>query len=41
MPADDPILHDPDGGLARLRAIMARLRDPAKGCPWDIEQDFA
>ena len=26
--------------LARLRAIMARLRDPARGCPWDIEQDF-
>jgi len=25
-------------GLAR---IMARLRDPASGCPWDLEQDFA
>ncbi|MDG4648806.1 nucleoside triphosphate pyrophosphohydrolase [Roseibacterium sp. SDUM158017] len=27
--------------IDRLRAIMARLRDPATGCPWDIEQDFA
>jgi ATP diphosphatase len=24
----------------QLLAIMARLRDPARGCPWDIEQDF-
>ena len=24
-----------------LLAIMARLRDPASGCPWDREQDFA
>lgn len=23
-----------------LLAIMARLRDPDGGCPWDIEQDF-
>ena len=27
--------------LARLRAIMARLRDPVTGCPWDVEQSFA
>jgi MazG family protein len=27
--------------LRRLLAIMRRLRDPAGGCPWDIEQDFA
>ena len=27
--------------LHRLLAIMARLRDPATGCPWDIEQTFA
>jgi nucleoside triphosphate diphosphatase len=26
--------------MDRLRAIMARLRDPRTGCPWDIEQDF-
>jgi len=27
--------------LERLRAIMARLRDPVTGCPWDVEQSFA
>jgi ATP diphosphatase len=26
---------------ARLLEIMARLRDPEKGCPWDVEQDFS
>ncbi|MFC7704929.1 nucleoside triphosphate pyrophosphohydrolase [Plastorhodobacter daqingensis] len=31
----------PDAPLPRLLAIMAALRDPARGCPWDIEQDFA
>lgn len=31
---------DGDEGIARLLAIMARLRDPETGCPWDIEQDF-
>lgn len=25
----------------RLLEIMARLRDPNGGCPWDLEQDFA
>ena len=24
-----------------LLAIMAKLRDPDGGCPWDLEQDFA
>ena len=24
-----------------LLAIMARLRDPQGGCPWDLEQDFS
>lgn len=24
----------------RLKAMMARLRDPKNGCPWDVEQDF-
>ncbi|BBF70158.1 MULTISPECIES: nucleoside triphosphate pyrophosphohydrolase [Sphingomonas] len=24
-----------------LAEVMARLRDPDTGCPWDIEQDFA
>ena len=27
--------------LHRLLAIMARLRDPERGCPWDVEQNFA
>jgi len=27
--------------VARLVAIMARLRDPAGGCPWDLAQDFS
>jgi ATP diphosphatase len=27
--------------LERLVAIMARLRDPERGCPWDVEQNFA
>jgi ATP diphosphatase len=35
------LIADPDGGLPRLREIMRRLRDPAAGCPWDIEQTFA
>ena len=39
--ADDPLITDPEGGIDRLVEIMRRLRDPATGCPWDIEQDFA
>lgn len=27
--------------IARLIAIMAKLRDPDGGCPWDIEQTFS
>ncbi|WP_312325215.1 nucleoside triphosphate pyrophosphohydrolase [Stenotrophomonas sp.] len=27
--------------LDRLLGIMARLRDPRDGCPWDLQQDFA
>ena len=27
--------------IAELLAIMARLRDPDGGCPWDLQQDFA
>ena len=26
--------------LARLLEIMARLRDPETGCPWDVKQTF-
>ena len=43
MPAagHDPIIFDPEAGIARLLAIMAALRDPESGCPWDLEQSFA
>lgn len=37
----DSLVHDPEGGMDRLVEIMARLRDPASGCPWDLEQTFA
>ncbi len=29
-----------NGQVERLLAIMARLRDPDSGCPWDVRQDF-
>ncbi|GMV63570.1 MAG: nucleoside triphosphate pyrophosphohydrolase [Parvibaculum sp.] len=29
------------GRIETLLEIMARLRDPDGGCPWDLEQDFA
>jgi ATP diphosphatase len=28
-------------GVTELLAIMARLRDPERGCRWDLQQDFA
>ena len=31
----------PSPPLDRLLTIMARLRDPERGCPWDVEQTFA
>ncbi len=31
----------PPIGIDRLLTIMAALRDPKTGCPWDIEQSFA
>lgn len=41
----NPMLFDETGDagaqMLRLAAIMAALRDPETGCPWDIEQDFA
>ena len=38
--SSDEIVHDPDGGIDRLVEIMARLRDPVAGCPWDVDQTF-
>ena len=35
-------MTQPDlSSLAELLAIMARLRNPDGGCPWDLEQTFA
>jgi nucleoside triphosphate diphosphatase len=31
----------PMQAIALLLQVMARLRDPLHGCPWDIEQNFA
>lgn len=30
----------PSGKIERLLEIMAALRDPETGCPWDVEQSF-
>ena len=32
--------RDERPGIDRLLEVMARLRDPAGGCPWDLEQSF-
>jgi ATP diphosphatase len=34
-------MQHPEAEISRLLAIMAQLRDPARGCPWDQVQDFA
>lgn len=34
-------MTDSESAITELLSIMRRLRDPAQGCPWDIEQDFA
>src|SRR6201999_340934 len=31
----------PSRDIARLIEIMAALRTPGSGCPWDLEQNFA
>jgi ATP diphosphatase len=31
----------PSRDIARLMEIMAALRTPGTGCPWDLEQDFS
>ena len=33
-------LHAEDG-IARLLRVMARLRDPDAGCPWDVDGNGA
>ena len=37
MPDD----HAPPADIRTLLGIMARLRDPSAGCPWDVAQTFA
>jgi ATP diphosphatase len=32
---------EPSRDIARLLEIMAALRTPKTGCPWDLEQDFS
>ena len=39
--AGQPAVSGPERGIDRLLAVMRRLRDPERGCPWDIEQSFA
>jgi nucleoside triphosphate diphosphatase len=34
-------MSDPAAALEALLALMARLRDPRGGCPWDRQQTFA
>ncbi len=34
-------MSDAAGALRDLLALMARLRDPERGCPWDLQQTFA
>jgi MazG family protein len=34
-------MSDAERALSALLALMARLRDPQRGCPWDREQTFS
>lgn len=34
-------MNDAERALGALLALMARLRDPQRGCPWDREQTFS
>jgi len=37
-PLDKIIFETTTHPFERLKAIVARLRDPDGGCPWDLEQ---
>ncbi|MEO0361082.1 MAG: nucleoside triphosphate pyrophosphohydrolase [Pseudomonadota bacterium] len=43
LPKDrsDRLIEDPEAGVERLLEVMRRLREPERGCPWDLEQSFA
>jgi ATP diphosphatase len=34
-------MSNPEAAMRELLDLMRRLRDPARGCPWDRAQDFA
>src|SRR5688500_7829972 len=36
-----PNIMQPSRDISRLIEIMAALRNPNGGCPWDLEQDFS
>lgn len=36
----DALIADKTAGIERLIELMRRLREPAHGCPWDLEQTF-
>src|SRR5881398_4243476 len=38
--AEMPATTQPGRDIARLIEIMAALRAPGSGCPWDLEQNF-
>ncbi len=38
LPSQDPMTQR---NIDRLLEIMARLRDPERGCAWDVQQSFA
>ena len=38
---DEPTRIEPSKDVVRLIEIMAALRTPVTGCPWDLEQNFA
>ncbi len=37
----DRAQNAPAAALLNLLTLMAQLRDPDTGCPWDVQQDFA
>ena len=41
LPVDQDARMTPSRDIARLLEIMAALRTPGTGCPWDLEQNFA
>ncbi|HEY8521344.1 MAG TPA: nucleoside triphosphate pyrophosphohydrolase [Gammaproteobacteria bacterium] len=37
----NPERQSPEASISKLLEVMATLRDPVRGCPWDREQTFA